>query len=59
MVALVRAGRTPEELSREFEPPARLISNRIAQADREDGKRKEIADYRFELIRRASAVSAN
>ena len=27
MVALVRAGRTPEELSREFEPSAQSISN--------------------------------
>lgn len=27
MVALVRAGRSPEELSREFEPSAQSISN--------------------------------
>jgi transposase len=41
MVALVRAGRTPEERSREFEPSAQPISNWVAQADREEGKRKD------------------
>lgn len=41
MVELVRAGRLPEELSREFEPSAQSISNWVAQADRDDGKRKD------------------
>lgn len=41
MVALVRAGRTPEELSREFEPTAQSISNWVAQADRDEGKRQD------------------
>ena len=41
MVALVRAGRTPEELSREFEPTAQSIINWVAQADRNEGKRKD------------------
>ena len=41
MVALVRAGRTPEELSREFEPTAQTIINWVAQADRDEGKRKD------------------
>ena len=41
MVALVRAGRTPEELSREFEPTAQSIINWVAQADRDEGKRKD------------------
>lgn len=27
MVELVRSGRTPEELAREFEPPAQSIAN--------------------------------
>jgi len=40
-VALVRAGRTPEELSREFEPSAQSISNWVAEADRDAGKRKD------------------
>ncbi len=41
MVELVRAGRSPEELSREFEPSAQSISNWVAQADRDEGKRKD------------------
>jgi len=41
MVELVRAGRTPEELSKEFEPTAQSISNWVAQADRNSGKRKD------------------
>lgn len=41
MVALVRAGRTPEELSREFEPTAQSITNWVAQADRDEGRRKD------------------
>ena len=40
MVDLVRAGRTPEELSREFEPTAQSITNWVAQADRDGGRRK-------------------
>jgi transposase len=38
MVALVRAGRSPEELPLEFEPSAQSISNWVAQADRDEGK---------------------
>ncbi len=41
MVALVRAGRTPKELSREFEPTAQSIINWVAQANRDDGKNKD------------------
>jgi transposase len=41
MVELVRAGRTPEELAREFEPTAQSISNWVTQADRDAGKRKD------------------
>jgi transposase len=41
MVELVRAGRTPEELSREFEPSAQSISNWVAPADRDGGRRKD------------------
>jgi transposase len=39
MVALVRSGRTPEELSREFEPSAQAIWNWVRQAEREPGRR--------------------
>ena len=34
MIELVSAGRTPEELSREFEPSAQAIRNWVAQAER-------------------------
>ena len=33
LVELVRAGRTPEELSREFEPTAQSIRNWVAATD--------------------------
>ena len=39
MVDLVRSGRTPEELAREFEPTAQSISTWVKQADRDAGKR--------------------
>lgn len=39
MVDLVRSGRTPEELSREFEPTAQAIWNWVRQADRDGGVR--------------------
>jgi len=38
MVELVRAGRSPEELSREFEPTAQSIRNWVAQTDRDGGR---------------------
>ncbi len=41
MVELVRAGRTPEELSREFEPTAQSISNWVGQAERDQGVRQD------------------
>ena len=41
MIAPVRAGRTSEELSREFEPSAQSISNWVAQADRDEGQHKD------------------
>ena len=39
MVELVRAGRSPEELSREFEPTAQAIRNWVVQAERDEGRR--------------------
>ncbi|UZF95731.1 hypothetical protein NWE53_27460 (plasmid) [Bosea sp. NBC_00550] len=39
MVALVRSGRTAEELAREFEPAAQLIAKWVRQAERDAGKR--------------------
>ena len=41
IVELVRAGRMPEELAREFEPTAQTIYNWVAQADRDTGKRHD------------------
>lgn len=41
MIDLVRAGRTPESLSREFEPSAQTIRNWVQQADRDEGRRSD------------------
>ncbi len=41
MVELVRAGRTPEELAREFEPSAKAIRNWVRQADLDAGRRSD------------------
>jgi transposase len=53
MVELVRAGRTPEELAREFEPSAQAIHNWVRQADRDDGRRDDgLTSAEREEIRR-------
>ena len=41
MVGLVRSGRTPEALSREFEPSAESIRNWVRQADLDEGRRQD------------------
>ena len=41
LVALVRTGRTPEDLAREFEPTAQSIANWVAQGDRDAGRRTD------------------
>ena len=41
MVELVRTGRTPEELAREFEPCGETIRNWVKQADLDDGRRQD------------------
>jgi len=53
MVELVRAGRTPEELSREFEPTAQTIYKWVKQADLDAGIRKDglTTEERAELRR--------
>ena len=38
MIELVRAGRRPEELAKEFEPSAQAIRNLVTQADRDEGR---------------------
>ena len=41
MIELVRVGRSPEELAKEFEPSAQAIRNWVAQADRDEGRRSD------------------
>ena len=41
MVELVRSGRDPADLAREFEPSAQAIRNWVAQADRDEGRRAD------------------
>ena len=41
MVELVKAGRTPEELSREFEPTSQTIHNWVRQTDLDSGVRND------------------
>jgi len=40
MVELVRAGRSPEELAKEFEPSAQAIRTWARQADLDEGRRE-------------------
>jgi len=53
MVELVRAGRTPEELAREFEPTAQAIRNWVQQIAVDEGRREDglTTDEREELRR--------
>ena len=41
MIELVRSGRSPESLAKEFEPTAQAIRNWVAQADRDGGSRDD------------------
>jgi transposase len=41
LVRLVRAGRTPEELAKEFEPSAQAIRNWVRQAELDEGTRTD------------------
>ena len=58
MVELVRAGRTPEELAREFEPTANTIRKWVEQLDQDEGLRADglTSEERTELrqLRRKS-----
>lgn len=53
MVELVRAGRTPVELGREFEPSAESIRQWVKQAEVDEGQRLEglTTDEKQELAR--------
>jgi transposase len=41
IIELVRAGRSPEDLAKEFEPSAQAIRNWVTQADRDEGRRSD------------------
>lgn len=41
LVELVRAGRSPGQLAKEFEPTAKSIREWVAQADRDEGRRED------------------
>ena len=41
MIDLVRSGRSPESLAKEFEPTAQTIRNWVAQTGRDDGSRDD------------------
>lgn len=53
LVELVRAGRTPAELAREFEASAHSIRDWVRQADRDEGRRTDglTTEERQELVR--------
>ncbi len=56
MVDLVRAGRSPEDLAREFEPTAQSIGAWVSSADKQEGRREEakpslVASEQDELVR--------
>src|SRR4029453_19484921 len=53
LVELVRAGQTPEELARKFEPSGSAIRNWVVQAARDDGRRSDglTSDEKDELCR--------
>jgi len=60
MMELVRSGRSPESLAREFEPSGQCIRNWVRQADRDAGRRQDglTTDERTELqrLRRENAT---
>ena len=60
IIDLVRAGRSPASLAKDFEPSAQTIANWVKQADLDDGKRTDglATDEREELakLRRENKV---
>jgi transposase len=58
IVALVRSGRTPEQVAKDFEPSPQTIRNWVAQADRDGGARNDglTTQERDELRRLRRAV---
>ena len=60
IIELVRAGRSPGSLAREFEPTEQCIRNWVRQADRDEGRRHDglTSDERIVLqrLRRENAT---
>jgi transposase len=52
MVELVKSGRTPEQLAKDFEPTAQTIRNWVAQAERDEGSREGLTTEEKEELRR-------
>jgi transposase len=52
MVELVEAGRSPEKLSREFEPTANTIRNWVNQAAVDEGRKEGTTTVEHEELRR-------
>lgn len=52
MVDLVRAGRTAEELSREFEPSAEAIRHWVRQSDADEGRSEGLTGAEREELSR-------
>ena len=53
MVELVRTGRTPGKLAREYECSASAIRNSVRQADWDEGRREDgMTNAEFEELRR-------
>jgi len=60
LVELVRSGRSPEDLAREFEPSAQTIRNWLAQADRDTGQRSDgLTTQEREELRRLRRENKN
>lgn len=53
ILELVRAGRTPDEIAKEYEPTAQTIRNWMKQADLDSGRRHDglTSDEKAELVR--------
>ncbi len=56
MIELVRAGRDPTDLAREFEPSAQAIRNWVVQADRYEGRREEKSEASLAAAEREELV---